>query len=83
MGYWMRDDGTIFQSEEEAREDSYEYLDTDFPDYFFRYITIDKFLQWAMKQDQFWKDFEDIVSDAQEDMFSDWYAYHDEEVDKS
>lgn len=81
---FIRDDGIRFETEEEAREDMEEWVfdDFDFEDDFFRYISKDKLLRWAMKNPAFWDEFAEEVSKAKEDIFEDFCSEVEEEEEE-
>lgn len=53
----------------------------EFSEYFGCHVSYDRLLEWAMKQENFFSDFEDIYSLAKQDYFRDYYhEVEDEEV---
>lgn len=77
---WVDDDGNQFESYEEAYDDALNKMDiTDLTDHFGNYVSFEQLLQWALKQDDFWNQFEDALSQAEQDYFEEWY--HEEEVE--
>lgn len=69
MKYWQRNDGVKFATEEEAFEDSLSYCDEDLIDALCDTMNSDKLLQWAMKQESFWDEFQDEIASARNDLF--------------
>lgn len=53
----------------------------DFADYFHEYVSYASLLNWAMKQDAFWRDakMQDYFNQADSDCFNDQYIEQEEE----
>ena len=54
----------------------------DFSEYFGCHVGYDRLLEWAMKQENFFSDFEDIYSLAKQDYFRDYYHEVEDEEDE-
>lgn len=77
---WVDDDGNQFESYEEAYDEALNKMDIiDLTDHFGNYVSFEQLLQWALKQDDFWNQFEDALNQAEQDYFEEWY--HEEEVE--
>lgn len=77
---WVDEDGNQFESYEEAYDEACNKMDIiDLTDHFGNYVSFEQLLQWALKQDGFWNQFEDALSQAEQDYFEEWY--HEEEVE--
>ena len=77
--YYMPGEFTTFDA---AWTDMEEQMTLEeFSEYFGCHVGYDRLLEWAMKQENFFTDFEDIYSLAQQDYFRDYYhEVEDEEV---
>lgn len=77
---WVNYDGDRFDSYEEAYDDAEEKMDLpNFAEHFENYVDFEQLLKWALRQDNFWVEFEDAASQARQDYFEEWY--HEEEVE--
>ena len=54
----------------------------EFSEYFGCHVSYDRLLEWAMKQENFFSDFEDIYSLAKQDYFRDYYHEVEDEEDE-
>lgn len=81
---FIRDDGIRFETKEEAREDMEEWAfdDYEFEDAFFRHISKEALLRWAMENPAFWDKFSEEVAKAKEDIFEDFYSEVEEEEEE-
>ena len=71
---WVDDDGNEFESYEEAYDEARNKMDlTDLADHFRDYVSFEQLLNWALKQNGFWNQFEDAFSQAEQDYFEEWY----------
>lgn len=77
--YYMPGEFTTFDA---AWTDMEEQMTLEeFSEYFGCHVSYDRLLEWAMKQENFFSDFEDIYSLAKQDYFRDYYhEVEDEEV---
>ena len=82
MKKYERDDGTIFDSYDEAWEDAMQEM--DIPEFYERFenrVGYWELLSWATQQPHFYDEFSDAVSDAEQDYFDDFYHEVEEEED--
>lgn len=89
MEYWQRYDDKRFDTEEDAYQDLLENEDVGtLEDYLLRGLELDAstLLDWAIKQDGFWEEFQDEITAAREMMFEDQYCHwegpDDDEIDE-
>lgn len=73
-----------FMTYDEAWEDMQEQMALeDFSEYFGCHVGYDRLLEWAMKQENFFNDFEDEYTQAEQDYFCDYYhEIEDEEIEQ-
>jgi len=72
--HWENDFGEEFETEEEARDDVYEKMDQiDLIEGLKTSISFTTLLAWAIKQPNFWDDFNDAVYEAENMFFHDNY----------
>lgn len=77
---WVNYDGDRFDSYEEAYDDAREKMEPlNFAEHFENYVDYEQLLNWALRQDNFWMEFEDAACQAEQDYFEEWY--HEEEVE--
>ncbi len=74
MNHWENDFGEEFETEEEAREDAFEKMEqADLIEGLEISIGFTTLLEWAMKQPNFWDDFNDAICEAEDIFFRDNY----------
>ena len=84
MSKYLRDDFTEFDSYDDAWEDAMEQMDfTDFAERFECQVNFWDLLNWARKQPNFYDDFCDAVSDAEQDYFDDFYRELEDDEDEN
>lgn len=83
MSHWKNDFGCTYEDEEEARESAFEFMDgADYAENLSASIPYDELLSWAMKQDNFWVDFEEQVREAEDNFFTDHYREIEEDEEE-
>ena len=83
---WIRDwDEMAFDSEEEAFGDACMEMLTDgaTEDYLKPWVSYNRLVAWAMKQDGFFDAFEDELYKAQQDYFNDFYFEMENDEDEN
>lgn len=77
--YWHNDWGEEFDSYEEARDKTLEHMEEeDLLDFIFCCRNKDEIIRWAIRQEKFYEEFEDLIHQAEED-FLDEYLSEEEE----
>lgn len=71
---WVSSWGDEFDDEKDARQDAKERMDWNAYKEELQYlITYDELLEWAHNQNAFWDEFQDEVTTAEEEFFSNNY----------
>lgn len=84
MSKYLRDDFAEFDSYEKAWEDAMEQMDIDeFIEHFTNYVDFSDLLKWAQKQPNFYDDFDEAVSNAEQDYFDDFYRELEDDEDEN
>lgn len=80
---WESEWGDTFDSEEEAYEDCLSRMTIeDYADEMIFHLSYDDLLQWAMKQEGFWEQFENTMKEIREEFFRNYYSeVEDEDAD--
>lgn len=74
MNHWEDEFGNRFETEEEARDDSYEKMSKfDLIGHLGTILSYTEILEWAMHQDDFWERFDSAIFAAQDEFFQDYY----------
>lgn len=77
--HWHNDWGEEFDSYEEARDKTLEHMEEeDLLDFIFYCRNKDEIIRWAIRQEKFYEEFEDLIHQAEED-FLDEYLSEEEE----
>lgn len=71
---WISSWGDEFDNEKDARLHAKEQMDWDSYKHELQYIiSLNRLLEWAHNQDSFWDEFQDEITAAEEEFFSDNY----------
>lgn len=75
--------GDIFETEEAARQDMLDHMiHADYASYIEPRLSYEELLRWAF-QHNFFEENEDLIYEAEEEFFNDWYEeYADEEEEE-
>lgn len=83
MKYINNNSGDIFENEEAARQDMLDNMThEDYASYLEQRFSYEDMLRWAF-QHNFFEEHEDLIYEAEEEFFNDWYEeYEDEEEEE-